>query len=78
METPAAVILYSRTDCHLCEHVGRMLDDAGAAWRVVDIDADPRLAARYGLVIPVVRLEATGRELAFPFDAELLKRFLEG
>jgi hypothetical protein len=76
METTHDAILYSRPGCHLCERAARMLDAAGARWREVDIDGDAELAERYGLVIPVVRRPGSGRELAFPFDAEALAEFL--
>lgn len=78
MKTASEVVLYSRPDCHLCELAAQMLDAADVTWREIDIDGDPELAARYGLLIPVVRIGTTGRELGFPFDAERLLRFLEG
>jgi hypothetical protein len=77
MQTECPVILYSRDGCHLCDYVAAMLDEAGVGWRAVDIDRDPRLAERYGLVIPVVAVAGSVRELAFPFAADELARFLE-
>jgi len=77
MSRDCAVILYSRAGCHLCGHVADMLAAAGVAWREVDIDRDPALAARYGLVIPVVGVAGSGRELGFPFGPDDLSRFLE-
>jgi hypothetical protein len=77
MKTEPEVILYSRPGCHLCELAARMLAVAGVRWREIDIDGDPGLAGRYGLRIPVVRIETAGRELEFPFDADSLARFLE-
>jgi glutaredoxin len=77
MKTEPEVILYSRPGCHLCELAAQMLAAAGARWREIDIDGDPDLAGRYGLRIPVVRIETTGRELEFPFDADSLARFLQ-
>lgn len=76
MKTPGPVILYTRDGCHLCELAANLLDDAGVAWRAVDIDGDAALSERYGLVIPVVRRPDAERELAFPFDAERLAEFL--
>jgi len=78
MKTDPEVILYSRPGCHLCEVVAGMLDARGLRWREVDIDGDPELAERYGLLIPVLRIENTARELRFPFDAERLAQFLDG
>ena len=37
---------------------------------------DIALLARYGVRVPVLRLEPAGRELAWPFDARGLEEFL--
>jgi glutaredoxin len=54
----AQVIIYTRPGCHLCEEAKREIlavGDADAYDLVeVNIDDDPRLAARYGWDIPVV------------------------
>ena len=76
MKTSEPVILYTRDGCHLCERAADLLDAAGVDWRAVDIDGDAALTERYGLVIPVLRLPGSGRELAFPFDAESVAAFL--
>lgn len=76
MKTSEPMILYTRDGCHLCERAVELLDAAGVAWRAVDIDGDAALTERYGLVIPVLRRPETGRELAFPFDAEAVAAFL--
>jgi hypothetical protein len=75
MKIPEPLILYSRTDCHLCDIVITMLDRAGVRWRPVDIDGDAKLRERYGLKIPVLRRPDTGAELSYPFDEEGLLRF---
>ena len=72
------LILYARADCHLCDLVAEMMDRTGVPWRPVDIDGDPDLAARYGIVIPVLRHPDSGKELFFPFDDETLRQFLNG
>jgi hypothetical protein len=57
-----SLTLYVREGCHLCEQF--LLDlslDLGPRFdrlAVVDVDADPALAARYALRVPV--LEAAG------------------
>lgn len=61
------LILYVRADCHLCDQVVLMLDQAGIAWRPVDIDEDAGLVEKYGLRVPVLRHPDSGRELFFPF-----------
>ena len=59
-KTPDRVVLYGRVGCHLC-------DEAGLAWREVDVDDAPVPGARdlleeYGDLVPVV--EVDGREVA--------------
>ena len=69
--------LFQRDDCHLCDLALEVL----AAARVPEfesmfIDGDEALEARYGERVPVLRDEAGGSELAWPFDAEGLAAFL--
>jgi len=71
--------LFQRDDCHLCDLALDML----AAARVPDfesvfIDGDAVLEAGYGDRVPVLRDEASGRELAWPFDQDRLGAFLGG
>ena len=42
----------------------------------VFIDGDDALEERYGLRVPVLRDEARGVELEWPFDAERLRWFM--
>ena len=71
------LVLYQRDDCHLCD----LAIDVLAQARVPDfdsvfIDDDEVLEARYGLRVPVLRDEARGVELAWPFDAATLRQWL--
>jgi len=65
MDNRMEVTLYSRPGCTLCEEAQRDLEtlkaDYGFVLRVVNVDDDPELAARYGAQIPVV---AIGGEVA--------------
>ena len=72
------VILYSRPECHLCDEAERLLSRVAPerAVCIVDIEDDLTLIERYGIRVPVLRLEATGQELGWPFDAEALSAFL--
>lgn len=72
------VILYSRPDCHLCEEAEELLSRVAPerAVRVVDIEDDIMLIDRYGIRVPVLRLESTGEELGWPFDEAALARYL--
>ena len=73
------LLLFQRDDCKLCDEAVAML----ARTRVPDfesvwIDGDAGLEARYGERVPVLRDEASGRELGWPFDAAALRAFLTG
>jgi thiol-disulfide isomerase/thioredoxin len=61
----AALTLYSRAWCHLCDDMRAALEpllaEFGARVDVIDIDADPALEARYNEWVPV--LEWRGVEL---------------
>lgn len=73
------LVLYVRQDCHLCTDMHRALMAAGDRRdfrvEVVDIDADPRLVARYGHKVPV--LVGGGEEICHYFlDQEQLAEYL--
>ena len=71
------LILYQRDDCHLCDLALAVLAEARApAFDSVFIDGDDSLEARYGERVPVLRDEARGVELDWPFDAGRLRVFL--
>ncbi len=63
------VVLYTREGCRLCAHardaLRRLARDVQLDLRVVDVDADPALAERYGEAVPVVAVDgvevSTGR-----------------
>lgn len=70
----AGYILYQRDDCHLCDQAIDLLARARMPEpRSVFIDDDPALEARYGQRVPVLREEASGRELDWPFDLSQLR-----
>ncbi|WP_064748324.1 glutaredoxin family protein [Lysobacter antibioticus] len=76
---PAALILFQRDDCHLCDLALEVLAQARAPeFDSVFIDEDEALEALYGLRVPVLRDEARGRELDWPFDAARLSAWLVG
>jgi hypothetical protein len=58
-EPPAALTLYVRQGCHLCEQFLMELSlELGPValeqLAIVDVDSDPELASRYGLRVPVL------------------------
>lgn len=71
------LILYTRPGCHLCELAASLLQNLACDWREVNIEGNPELEKRYGLLIPVVYSERTKKELPFPFGEEQLSRFQE-
>ena len=60
------LVLLSRPDCHLCEHMKAMLATElprlGATWEVRNVDDDPRMRQRFGDFVPVLLRE--GRPVA--------------
>ena len=73
------LVLYQRDDCHLCDLALEVLAQARLPdFDSVFIDGDDELEARYGERVPVLRHEASGAELGWPFDAERVRGFLAG
>ena len=72
--------LYHTEHCHLCEMAAELcsavLNPDFFTVTLVDIANDDALIERYGIRIPVLRVDRDGRELGWPFDAELLIGFL--
>ena len=72
---PIEATLFSRAGCHLCEaaeaELRRLQPGLPHRVQVVDVDADPQLAARYGERVPVLLLG--GLEI----DPPLTRRVLE-
>ena len=70
-------VLYQRDDCHLCDQALEGL--AGVRLPEPDsvfIDGDDALEACYGVRVPVLRDATDGRELDWPFDADLVRAWL--
>jgi glutaredoxin len=57
------VVLYERTDCHLCEEARVLLDEMLGPDRYerVDVDSDDALVLRYGFRVPVVAIDGHDR-----------------
>ncbi|GAB5498196.1 MAG: glutaredoxin family protein [Pseudohongiellaceae bacterium] len=68
------LVLYTTAGCHLCEQAAAILAELEARNLVivtaVDIASDEELVERYGIRIPVVRNEARGEEIGWPFSSE--------
>lgn len=73
--------LLSRSYCHLChdmeEALAPLLAEFGASLRVLDVDADPDLEARYDELVPVLLHGES--ELCHHFlDAAKTREYLSG
>ena len=68
--TTSRFALYQRDDCHLCDLALDVLAEARfPAFESIFIDEDDVLEAAYGHRVPVLRDDANGVELDWPFDA---------
>ncbi len=72
-----AYILYGTEFCHLCDHAKAILRATGIEADHIDIAEDDDLLEKYGMRIPVLRSKDTGAEIGWPFDAEVISRFLD-
>lgn len=71
------LILYTRPDCHLCGLAEEMLEDCGARWQSVDIEADLDLIRRFGNHIPVLYRTDIEKELFWPFNVATVQDFIQ-
>lgn len=77
--TQPVLTLFSREGCHLCELVREEVEPwrerLGFDLEVVDVDRDPALQQRYGLLVPVL---ADGEQeiCRYFFDPDALSRHL--
>ena len=55
------VILYTRSDCCLCDVALTVLQRHGITPSIVDIDADPDLIKLYNTCVPVVMIDGKVR-----------------
>ena len=73
--------LMTTEGCHLCDEAVAILQANLTAGEVevdlVDIVFDEALMARYAEKIPVLVNRDTEKELAWPFDGQALRHFLE-
>lgn len=64
MSATPRVVLYSRSDCHLCDvahaDLDRICGELAVDFETVDVDTDPTLRAEYGDRVPVIVVD--GRE----------------
>lgn len=74
--------LYTTIGCHLCEQAQAIAAPIAARYQLdialVDIADSDELMARYGVLIPVLALAATGQELRWPFSGAEVEQLLAG
>jgi len=81
-DEPADLLLFTTLGCHLCEEAERMLATVACSQSctltvdAIDIADDEALVEKYGILIPVLKRARDGEELGWPFDEELLARFI--
>ena len=72
--------LYTSLGCHLCEQAKEIVEPLLPTYQLVlkevEIAECDELLERYGVRIPVVRLEGRLDELGWPFDASGLAQYL--
>lgn len=73
--------LYTTDGCHLCDYAETILEEALAAepeltWSKVDIASQDELIERYGIRIPVIRLEGASYDVGWPFSVEDVVHYL--
>jgi hypothetical protein len=70
------LLFYSTLGCHLCEEAETLLDvlktQRNVTVEAIDISTSAALVERYGIRIPVVKNQATGEELDWPFGYDEL------
>ena len=70
------LILFQRDDCKLCDEALALLASARVPeFESVWIDDDAELEERYGTRVPVLRNDASGAELNWPFDVGMVRMF---
>ncbi|UCV16852.1 glutaredoxin family protein [Quatrionicoccus australiensis] len=78
---PVELTLISRSYCHLCHDMevalAPLLAEFGAVLKVVDVDADPLLEARYDELVPVL-LHADTELCHYFLDVPKTREYLAG
>lgn len=72
----AGLILYGTEACHLCDEAELLLRQHGLDFEKRDIIDDEHAQQRYAIRIPVLRDDASGLELGWPFDASAIADFV--
>ncbi len=71
-----AVVVYTRPGCCLCDDAINLLRKHGLEPRMINIDADPELQAKFTSCVPVVEIDNVVR-FRGRVNEVLLKRLME-
>ena len=81
MKISKPLVMYTRTGCHLCEQAQAVIEPwlqpYGLELASIEIADSDDLLERYGVRIPVVRLEGAAQDLGWPFDGDALRHYLD-
>src|SRR5690606_7292555 len=76
-----SLYLYTTSGCHLCEQAEAIVTPHlvrfGLVLERIEIAGSDELMARYGVRIPVLRIEGEEAELGWPFTEEGFVEFVE-
>ena len=72
----AAVVIYTRQGCHLCDDAEVLVRNFVSDIRLVDIDQEPELVQKFNTCVPVVEINGKVR-FRGKVSPILLKRVLE-
>lgn len=75
-------LFYTTSGCHLCETALSIIHSLqkkslSLFIKSIDISNDPVLVEKYGIRIPVLRNLSLDKELDWPFDEDMLTKFIE-
>ncbi|MCP4411622.1 MAG: glutaredoxin family protein [Gammaproteobacteria bacterium] len=75
-----SITLYSTENCHLCEEALTLcqpyINQGLVRVQSIDIVDDDELYRNYAIRIPVLKREDSGNEMGWPFDDNMLQKFL--
>lgn len=75
------LLLYTTSGCHLCEQATELLRPLLRRYKLslreVEISASDQLMDQYGIRIPVLGVEHSQVELAWPFDERGAERYIK-
>jgi len=76
------IYLYTTVGCHLCEMAQAIVQPlamgAGLTLELVEISEEEALVEKYGIRIPVIRIEDREDDLGWPFDVQKAEDYLQG